>query len=89
MPEPQPASPPKPVAATPAPDASQAMLLFVLIVATLYFGKEVLVPVTLALLLAFLLAPLVSLLRRVHLGGCRPCCWPWWWRWASSWRWAA
>ncbi len=44
------------------------MLLFVLIVATLYFGKEVLVPVTLALLLAFLLAPLVSLLRRVHLG---------------------
>ncbi len=68
MPEPQPASPPKPVAPTLAPDASRAMLLFVLIVATLYFGKEVLVPVTLALLLAFLLAPLVSLLRRVHLG---------------------
>ena len=51
MPEPQPASPPKPVAPTLAPDASGAMLLFVLIVATLYFGKEVLVPVTLALLL--------------------------------------
>lgn len=44
------------------------MTLFVMIVATLYFGKEVLVPVTLALLLAFVLAPLVALLRRLHLG---------------------
>lgn len=60
--------PPKTVAAAPAPDASRAMTLFVMIVATLYFGKEVLVPVTLALLLAFILAPLVELLRRIHLG---------------------
>jgi predicted PurR-regulated permease PerM len=37
-------------------------------VATLYFGKEVLMPVTLALLLAFVLAPMVNLLRRAHLG---------------------
>lgn len=44
------------------------MTLFVMVVATLYFGKEVLVPVTLALLLAFVLAPLVALLRRLHLG---------------------
>jgi predicted PurR-regulated permease PerM len=44
------------------------MTLFVMIVATLYFGREVLVPVTLALLLAFILAPVVELLRRVHLG---------------------
>jgi predicted PurR-regulated permease PerM len=44
------------------------MTFFVLIVATLYFGKEVLMPVTLALLLAFVLAPLVNLLRRAHLG---------------------
>jgi len=44
------------------------MTLFVLIVATLYFGKEVLVPITLALLLAFVLAPLVALLRRLRLG---------------------
>jgi predicted PurR-regulated permease PerM len=44
------------------------MTLFVMIVATLYFGKEVLMPVTLALLLAFVLAPMVNLLRRVHLG---------------------
>ncbi len=62
-------SPPaKGVAPVPAPDASRVMLLFVLIVATLYFGKEVLVPVVLALLLAFIIAPLVDLLRRIHLG---------------------
>ena len=56
------------VAQARAPDASKAMTLFVAIVATLYFGKAVLMPVTLALLLAFLLAPLVELLRRLHLG---------------------
>jgi hypothetical protein len=51
-----------------APQAAHAMTLFVMIVATLYFGKEVLMPVTLALLLAFVLAPMVNLLRHVHLG---------------------
>ena len=60
--------PAKTVAAAPAPDASRVMTLFVMIVATLYFGREVLVPVTLALLLAFVLAPLVGLLRRLHFG---------------------
>ena len=63
-----PASGPKQVTQAGAPDASKAMTLFVMIVATLYFGKEVLVPVVLALLLAFILAPVVDLLRRVHLG---------------------
>ncbi len=58
---------PKATAKNLTPDASRGMTLFVMIVATLYFGKEVLVPVTLALLLAFLLAPLVSLLRRLRL----------------------
>jgi predicted PurR-regulated permease PerM len=51
-----------------APDAARAITVFVMLVAILYFGKEVLVPVTLALLLSFLLAPLVNLLRRLHLG---------------------
>ncbi len=60
--------PPKAVSQAPAPDAAKAMTLFVMVVVTLYFGKEVLVPVTLALLLAFVLAPLVALLRRLHLG---------------------
>ena len=63
-----PQPPPKTVASAPGPDAARGMTLFVMIVATLYFGKEVLVPVTLALLLAFILAPLVDLLRRIHLG---------------------
>lgn len=51
-----------------APDPAKAMTLFVMIVASLYFGREVLVPITLALLLAFLLTPLVALLRRLRLG---------------------
>ena len=38
------------------------------VVAGLYFGRSVLIPLTLAVLLSFLLAPLVSLLRRGHLG---------------------
>jgi predicted PurR-regulated permease PerM len=59
---------PTPVAPAAGPDASKAMTLFVMIVATLYFGRDVLMPVTLALLLAFLLSPLVTLLRRLHLG---------------------
>ena len=56
------------IAPAAAPDASRTMTLFVMVVATLYFGKVVLVPVTLALLLSFLLAPLVGLLRRARLG---------------------
>ncbi len=52
----------------PMADSSRGMTLFVMIVATLYFGKEVLVPITLALLLAFVLAPLVGLLRRLRIG---------------------
>ena len=62
-------APPAAVPATaPENDASKAMTLFVAVVATLYFGREVLVPVTLALLLAFILAPLVNLLRRLRIG---------------------
>ena len=60
--------PPAVVGAATAPDASRAVTLFVMVVAILYFGREVLVPVTLALLLAFLLAPLVELLRRLRIG---------------------
>jgi predicted PurR-regulated permease PerM len=40
----------------------------VVVVAGLYLGRSVLIPFTLAVLLSFLLAPLVSLLRRGHLG---------------------
>jgi predicted PurR-regulated permease PerM len=44
-----------------------ALAVAVVVIAGLYLGREVLVPITLALLLSFLLAPLVGLLRRVGL----------------------
>jgi len=39
----------------------------VVVIAGLYLGREVLIPITLAVLLSFVLAPLVALLRRVGL----------------------
>lgn len=36
-------------------------------VAGLYLGRTVLIPITLAVLLSFLLAPLVNLLRQAHV----------------------
>ena len=39
-----------------------------LVVAVLYFGREFFIPVALAVLFAFLLAPLVVRLERLHLG---------------------
>jgi predicted PurR-regulated permease PerM len=44
-----------------------ALAVAVVVIAGLYLGREVLVPITLALLLSFLLAPLVGLLRRIGL----------------------
>ena len=38
------------------------------VVAALYFGRELLVPLVLSVLLAFVLAPVVALLRRARLG---------------------
>ena len=40
----------------------------VVLVAALYFGREVFIPLVLAVLLSFVLAPVVSLLRRIKLG---------------------
>lgn len=42
-----------------------ALQVAVVVIAGLYFGREVLIPITLAILLSFLLAPLVNLFRRV------------------------
>jgi hypothetical protein len=39
----------------------------VVVIAALYLAREVLIPVTLAGLLSFVLAPLASLLRRIHV----------------------
>ena len=39
----------------------------VVVVAALYFGREVLIPITLAMLLSFILAPVVEILRRIQV----------------------
>jgi predicted PurR-regulated permease PerM len=44
------------------------LLIFISLVAILYFGRPVFVPLALAILLAFILAPLVRVLHRWHLG---------------------
>src|SRR5690242_13209 len=44
------------------------MAITVVVIAALYFGREVFVPLALAILLSFVLAPVVVKLRRWHLG---------------------
>ena len=51
----------------PAGLASNNFVVGAVIVATLYFGREILVPIALAVLLSFVLAPLVKLFQRVRL----------------------
>jgi predicted PurR-regulated permease PerM len=48
--------------------ASGTAIIFAVAVAALYFAREIFVPLALAILLSFMLAPLVLLLRRLHLG---------------------
>jgi predicted PurR-regulated permease PerM len=47
--------------------AVAASILAVIIVSMLYFGREIFVPVALAILLSFVLAPLVGILQRVYV----------------------
>jgi predicted PurR-regulated permease PerM len=42
-------------------------ILAVIIIAMLYFGREIFVPISLAILLTFVLAPLVGILQRIHV----------------------
>jgi predicted PurR-regulated permease PerM len=44
-----------------------AAVVTAIIIGTLYFGREVFVPIALAILLSFVLAPLVELLQRWHI----------------------
>src|SRR5580700_5078217 len=61
------AKPWRPVGTQLPPSALTTMLFTVVIVAALYFGREVLVPIALALLLSFALAPLVRFLQGWHV----------------------
>ena len=42
-------------------------ILAVIIILTLYFGREIIIPIALAILLSFVLAPLVGLLQRIRV----------------------
>jgi predicted PurR-regulated permease PerM len=55
-------------AETPGLSGLLTLAVAVVVIAGLYLGRTVLIPITLAVLLSFLLAPVVNLLRRVHLG---------------------
>src|SRR4029078_11514121 len=50
-----------------ASSAVPTVLFVVVVIAALYFAREVLVPIALALLLSFVLAPLVRLLRHWYV----------------------
>ena len=54
-------------APAPANERTFRLLVGITIIATLYYAQAVLIPITLAILLTFILAPLVDLLRRIHL----------------------
>jgi predicted PurR-regulated permease PerM len=43
------------------------VIVAVVVIAALYFGREVLVPIALALILSFILAPLVRFLQRFYV----------------------
>ncbi len=64
------ATPPGPPAAAPSLAVSglAALNAGAVVVAALYLGRDLLVPLVLAVLLAFVLAPVVSLLQRARLG---------------------
>ena len=65
-------SPPPPAQIVPAelPGVNGLLTLAVgvVVVGALYFGRDMLIPITLAILLSFLLAPLAGALRRLRLG---------------------
>ena len=52
---------------TPGVSSLLSLAVGVVVVAALYLARDVLIPITLAVLLSFVLAPVVSLLKRLHL----------------------
>ncbi|HEX7934457.1 MAG TPA: AI-2E family transporter, partial [Paraburkholderia sp.] len=53
---------------TPSLHGLASVITGVVVVSALYFGRAVLIPITLSVMLSFLLAPLVQMLRRLHMG---------------------
>ncbi|MBP2290995.1 AI-2E family transporter [Azospirillum rugosum] len=54
--------------AVPPASAQTTLLIIALVVATLYLGADILVPIALAVLLSFVLSPAVSRLERLRIG---------------------
>ena len=54
-------------AETPGVGGLLTLAVFVVVVAALYFAREVLIPITLAILLSFVLAPIVGFLQRIRI----------------------
>ncbi len=55
-----------PPAQTPKRDLLTMLAVGVVIVSALYVGREIILPVVLAIILAFVLTPIVNVLRRAH-----------------------
>src|ERR1700709_2627367 len=53
-------------------DNTRTLVTFAAIIAALYFGSEILVPISLAILLSFVLAPAVRMLHKLGLGRTLP-----------------
>jgi predicted PurR-regulated permease PerM len=49
-------------------DRASGIIAFAVVLTLLYLGRDVLIPLTLALMLSLLIAPLIRLLRRIRLG---------------------
>ena len=60
-------SPSVPAASSPELRTLVAIAVGAIVVATLYIAQDVLIPITLAVMLSFVLSPLVGLLRRMGL----------------------
>ncbi|WP_426959829.1 AI-2E family transporter [Muricoccus radiodurans] len=68
LPDRSPAAPGLVAAPVPSAGVANALICAAIIVAALYLGRDVLVPLVLAVLLAFVLAPVARVLQRLRLG---------------------
>ena len=55
---------------------TDTIIIGVAVVAGLYFGRDVLVPMSIAVLLSFVLAPVADALSRLRIGRVLPFSWP-------------
>ncbi|MEH3144579.1 MAG: AI-2E family transporter [Methylobacterium frigidaeris] len=64
--------PPRPArvhpAETPGGNLAAPLVICALVVAGLYFGRDILIPIAIAVLLSFVLSPFIGLLRKLRLG---------------------